>query len=224
MCENYYNVATWSGCDAKKDIGLAINQIIADIKKRQTTSDSNGEGKPGATIYIPSGDWHLKTQILIDISFLRIEGAGHGFTSSSIRFNVPRGEWDSLHELWPGGSRVLNELVSSGDDKKDLAAIRVMHSGSPRISSVEFIGFCIDGLHFTDDGSGIENVENTYTNGKTGILVDCENDSFRINEMGFVYLENALAVKKTDVLSGTIILLQNVTLVLTYWSGVKRQK
>ena len=32
-----------------------------------------------------------------------------------------------------------------------------------------FENFCIDGLHFVDDGSGMPNPENTYTNGKTGI-------------------------------------------------------
>ena len=60
-----------------------INSIIADIKKRQTDSNMNEGGKPGAVIYIPSGDYHLRTQVVIDISYLKIMGLGHGFVSSS---------------------------------------------------------------------------------------------------------------------------------------------
>lgn len=197
--ENYYDVSDYEG--AKDDIGVVINKIIADVKKRQCDKDKNDGGMPGATIYIPSGDWHLRTQVVIDVSFLRIEGAGHGFTSSSIRFNVPRNEWKDLHELWPGGSRVLVDLPPKAGDEKSGAAFFVERGGSPRISSVEFVGFSIDGLHFVDDGSGMENVENTYTNGKTGILVNSENDSFRVNNMGFIYLERGLVVKKADALS-----------------------
>ncbi|MFQ9877425.1 MAG: hypothetical protein ACLRW4_02845 [Ruminococcus sp.] len=44
---------------AYEDIGEVINSIIADIKKRQTDSNMNEGGKPGAVIYIPSGDYHL---------------------------------------------------------------------------------------------------------------------------------------------------------------------
>lgn len=202
MIDNYYNVAEWKGCDAHKDLGRAINEIIESIKANQNAKDHDGgEGMPGATIYIPSGDWHLKTTAVIDISFLHIEGAGHGFTSSSIRFNVPKGEQGTLTELWPGGSRVMAEVESKAGDEASGAAFLVRRGGSPRISSVEFTGFCIDGLHFIDDGSGMENPENTYTNGKTGILVDSENDSLRINEMGFVYLEHGVVIKKADALS-----------------------
>ncbi len=43
--------------------------------------------------------------------------------------------------------------------------------------------------------------ENTYVNGKTGIYVANANDSFRVNGMGFVYLENALTIYNADALS-----------------------
>ncbi len=46
-------------------------------------------GKPGAVIFIPSGDYHLCTQVVIDLSYLKIMGTGHGFVSSSIRYNLP---------------------------------------------------------------------------------------------------------------------------------------
>jgi inulin fructotransferase (DFA-I-forming) len=105
---------------------------------------------------------------------------------------VPEEEWTALHELWPGGSRILVDL--------DGAAFLVEREGSPRISSVEFTGFCIDGMHFTADGSG-RNPENSYVNGKTGIHVASANDSFRVTEMGFVYLENALTIHNADALS-----------------------
>lgn len=197
--DNYYDVTQWPVGDAAEDIGEVLNSIIADIKSRQKSTDEGDGGKPGAVIYMPPGDYRLRTQVLIDISFLRIEGAGHGFTSSSIRFNVPEDEWPDLHELWPGGSRILVDLPP-GDEESAGAAFSVERSGNPRISSVEFVDFCIDGLHFTSDGSGLD-PENTYFNGKTGIYVADANDSFRVNGMGFIYLEHALTVYKADALS-----------------------
>ncbi|ACL40859.1 Inulin fructotransferase (DFA-I-forming) [Pseudarthrobacter chlorophenolicus A6] len=198
---NRYDVTEWPAGNPAKDIGEVINSIIADIKARQGAADVDDGGKPGAVIYLPPGDYHLRTQVLIDISFLRIEGSGHGFTSSSIRFNVPEEEWPDLHELWPGGSRVIVDLPAGGaGDSAAGAAFLVAREGSPRISSVEFSNFCIDGLHFTADGSG-RHPENTYANGKTGIHVASANDSFRVTDMGFVYLENALTIHKADALS-----------------------
>jgi hypothetical protein len=196
---NYYDVTQWPVGDAAEDIGEVINSIIADVKSRQKATDEHDGGKPGAVIYMPPGDYRLRTQVLIDISFLRIEGAGHGFTSSSIRFNVPEDEWPDLHELWPGGSRILVDLPP-GDEEAAGAAFHVARSGNPRISSVEFVNFCIDGLHFTSDGSGLH-PENTYVNGKSGIYVADANDSFRVNGMGFIYLEHALTVYNADALS-----------------------
>lgn len=198
---NYYDVTAWPVGNPSKDIGEVINSIIADVKDRQTATDVDNGGKPGAVIYIPPGDYHLRTQVVIDVSFLKIQGSGHGFTSSSIRFNVPEDEWPNLHELWPGGSRILVDLPLDGDgDESDGAAFFVERSGNPRISSVEFSNFCIDGLHFTPDGSELP-AENTYVNGKTGIFVASANDSFRVNGMGFVYLENALTIHNADALS-----------------------
>ena len=200
--KNYYDVTQWPVGDPYADIGAVINSILADIKSRQTDSDIDECGKPGAVIYIPSGDYHLRTQVVIDISYLRIVGSGHGFTSSSIRFNVPADQWEDLHELWPGGSRILVDLAPKADAPESAgAAFLVKRSGSPRISSVEFSGFCIDGLHFVDDGSGIENPENTYVNGKTGIYVADAQDSFKINGMGLVYLEHGLTIYHADALS-----------------------
>ncbi|MEW1812366.1 NosD domain-containing protein [Pseudarthrobacter phenanthrenivorans] len=198
---NYYDVTAWPIGNPAKDVGEVINSIIADIKERQSATDVDSGGKPGAVIYLPPGDYHLRTQVVIDISFLRIEGAGHGFTSSSIRFNVPREEWAGLHELWPGGSRILNDIpVDANGEEARGAAFYIERSGSPRISSVEFANFCIDGLHFVPDGSELA-PENTYVNGKTGIFVASANDSFCINGMGFVYLENALTIHNADALS-----------------------
>jgi inulin fructotransferase (DFA-I-forming) len=198
---NHYDVTTWPVGDPAADIGEVFNSIIADIKSRQSATDDNGGGRPGAVISMPPGDYHLRTQVLIDISFLRIEGSGHGFTSSSIRFNVPEDEWPDLHELWPGGSRILVDipLVDGAEGSKG-AAFCVERGGNPRISSVEFSNFCIDGVHFTPDGSS-QRPENTYVNGKTGIHVASANDSFRINGMGFVYLEHALTIHNADALS-----------------------
>lgn len=201
MSHNHYDVTVWPDGDPHDDVGAVINSIIADVKARQHASDVDDGGKPGAVITIPPGDYRLRTQVVIDISYLRIQGAGHGFTSSSIRFNVPRDEWRDLHELWPGGSRVLVDL-DAGDTRDEAcgAAFRVSRSGSPRISSVEFSGFCIDGLHFQADGVS-SNPENSYINGKTGIYVQDANDSLRISGMGLVYLEHAVVIRRADALS-----------------------
>lgn len=189
---NSYDVTRWHVGDPASDIGEVINSIIADIKTRQASSVDSDGGRPGAVIYIPPGDYRLRTQVIVDISFLTIEGSGHGFSSSSIRFNVPEEEWPDLHELWPGGSRILVDIAG--------AAFRVARDGSPRISSVEFSNFCIDGMRFAPDGSGLD-AHNTYVNGKTGIEVATANDSFRVNGMGFVYLEHALTIHDADALS-----------------------
>lgn len=200
--KNYYDVTEWLVGNPYEDIGEVINSIIADIKSRQTDANVNDGGKPGAVIYIPPGDYHLLTQVVIDISYLKIMGSGHGFTSSSIRFNVPENEWPDLHELWPGGSRILVDISQEGSDTESVgAAFYVARSGNPRISSVEFSNFCIDGLHFIDDGSGEKNPENTYINGKTGIYVESAQDSFRITGMGFVYLEHGITIYHADALT-----------------------
>ena len=116
--ENYYDVTRWPVGNPYQDIGEVINSIIADIKSRQTETDINDGGKPGAAIFIPPGDYHLTTQVLIDISYLKIMGAGHGFVSSSIRFNTPADEWPNLHDLWPGGSRILVDLCPQDGDER----------------------------------------------------------------------------------------------------------
>jgi hypothetical protein len=202
---NYYDVTRWHVGDPAADIGEVINSIIADVKSRQSSSvESGGDtdgGKPGAVIYIPPGDYRLRTQVVVDISFLKIEGSGHGFSSSSIRFNVPEGEWPGLHELWPGGSRILVDIGAGDDDAESAgAAFYVARDGSPRISSVEFSNFCIDGLRFAPDGSELD-AANTYVNGKSGIHVASANDSFRVDGMGFVYLEHAVTIYDADALS-----------------------
>ena len=197
--KNYYDVTDWHVGNPYTDIGEVINSILADIKSRQQETDVNDEGKPGAVIYIPSGDYHLKTQAKIDISYLKIQGSGHGFVSSSIRYNVPQEQWKDLHDIWPGGSRILVDLKPEKNDERSGAAFLVEREGDPRISSVEFENFCIDGLHFVDDGNG--DPENTYVNGKTGIYVASAQDSFRITGMGIIYLEHGVTLYNSDALS-----------------------
>jgi inulin fructotransferase (DFA-I-forming) len=198
---NAYDVTAWHVGNAHDDIGAVINSIIADIKTRQVHRDLRMGGKPGAVIYIPPGDYRLASQVLIDISYLKIVGSGHGFTSSSIRFNTPAHELRDWHEIWPGGSRVLVDLpAGDAQDEASRAAFLVRRSGSPRLSSVEFADFCIDGLHFEDGAAGRE-AENSYRNGKTGIHIASANDSFRITGMGFVYLEHGLVTYQSDALT-----------------------
>ena len=99
---NYYDVTKWNVGNPYEDIGEVINSMIADLKSRQTDSNVKEGGKPGGVIYIPPGDYHLRTQVVIDVSYLKIMGSGHGFVSSSIRYNLPESEWANLHEMWPG--------------------------------------------------------------------------------------------------------------------------
>lgn len=199
--ENAYDVTKYSHGNPYEDIGAVINGIIANIKSKQSDPDLNDGGKPGAVIYIPPGDYRLVTQVVIDVSYLKIVGSGHGFTSSSIRFNTPASELAHWHEVWPGGSRVLVDLALEADSEAAGAAFYVKRAGNPRMGSVEFADFCIDGLHFVDDGSGRNEAENTYKNGKTGIYVESPNDSFRITGMGLIYLEHGVVVHDADALA-----------------------
>jgi len=183
-----YDVTTWSvpgnpSATPYNDIGLIINSIIADIKSQQTSQSS----KPGAVVYIPPGDYSLKTRVNVDISYLTIRGSGHGFTSLSIRYNA--GNTSSWHEINPGGSRVRVENTDGNSE-----AFRVYRTGDPRLSAVVFENFCLDGVSF---GSN----QNSYVNGKTGILFDSANDSCRVEGMGMVYLERGLVVRDADALS-----------------------
>ncbi|WP_091254683.1 NosD domain-containing protein [Arthrobacter sp. ok909] len=183
---NAYDVTAWKikghpEITAQSDVGAIINDIIADIKRRQTRPD----GKPGAVIFIPPGDYDLRTQVVVDISFLTIAGFGHGFFSRSIAYNEDTTGW---LDLQPGGShiRVLTPAATP-------QAFLVRRAGSPRLSGIVFRDFCLDGVAFAPD-------ENSYHNGRTGIEVASDNDSLHITGMGFVYLENALIVRGADAL------------------------
>ena len=183
---NTYDVTAWKikghpEITATSDVGAIINDIIADIKGRQSKPDA----KPGAVIIIPPGDYDLRTQVVVDISFLTISGFGHGFFSRSIANNVDTTGW---LELQPGGShiRVLTPAAAP-------QAFLVRRSGSPRLSGIVFRDFCLDGVDFAPDG-------NSYRNGRTGIEVASDNDSLHITGMGFVYLEHALIVRGADAL------------------------
>lgn len=183
---NIYDVTSWKikgrpEVTAHVDIGAVINDIIADIKKRQTTADT----RPGAVITIPPGDYDLRTQVVVDISYLTIAGFGHGFFSRSIKDNADTSGW---FELQPGGSHIRVLTPSTAPQ-----AFLVRRAGGPRLSGVVFRDFCLDGVEFPPDG-------NSYRNGRTGIEVASDNDSFHITGMGFVYLEHALIVRGADAL------------------------
>lgn len=190
MPSTIYDVTTWTipgspGTTAFTDIGAVVNSIIADIKINQPTQAS----KPGAVIYIPPGDYSLKTRIVIDISYLQIKGSGHGFTSSSIRYNA--GNTAGWYEIWPGGSRIKVENTDGNAE-----AILINRGGLPRLSSIELIDFCLDGLSFTPN-------QNSYLNGKIGIRSTSDTDSLRIAGMGLVYLQRGLVLTGVDALAVT---------------------
>ena len=183
-----FDVTNWShstdpSITCFTDVGAVINDIIARIKSDQP----NQAAKPGAVIYLPPGDYPLKTRVTVDISYLTIKGSGHGFASSSIRYNA--GDTSAWHEIWPGGSRVR---VVNTDGAAE--AFLVSRGGDPRLSAVVFENFCLDGVSFTPH-------QNSYRNGKYGIRFATANDACRVERMGFVYLEHALAVRDADALS-----------------------
>ena len=66
--DNRYDVTSWPVGDPYEDLGEVINSILADVKARQKSTDVDDGGKPGAVIYLPPGDYRLRTQVRIDIS------------------------------------------------------------------------------------------------------------------------------------------------------------
>jgi inulin fructotransferase (DFA-I-forming) len=184
MADTVYDVTTWTGATVSPyvDIGAVINQIVADIKSKQTTQTT----RPGAVIYIPPGHYDLLTRAVIDIGFLQIKGAGHGFLSEAIRDESSTGSWV---ETLPGASHIR---VRNTDGHRE--AFLVSRSGPPatvgRLNSVVFQDFCLDGVASTKP----------YTpgNSKIGISFQSDNDAVRIEGMGFVYLEHAIIVKGAD--------------------------
>nr|WP_300340053.1 right-handed parallel beta-helix repeat-containing protein [Actinomyces sp.] len=179
--QTVYDVSSFRGSTgANEDVGVVINEIIDEVKRTQSTQDN----KPGAVIYVPPGNWPLRTPVVVDISYITIKGSGHGFTSSSIRYNS--GDTTGWHEVWPGGSRIVVDTEG--------AAFVVRRSGAPRVSAVRFEDFCLDGVSF--QGS-----QNSYENGRTGIRFESDNDSVVIRGMGFVYLETAVSVQGADALT-----------------------
>lgn len=185
-----YDVTAWSPPEdpdvtAADDIGAVINSIIDDIKDRREDQEDN----PSAVIYIPPGDYSLKTRAVIDVSYLQIKGSGHGFASSSIRYNS--GDTTDWHEIWPGGSRILVENADGHDE-----AFLIFREGAPRLASVELLDFCLDGISFAPD-------QNSYRNGRVGIHAQSDTDSLRIRGIGCVYLEHAVVVHGADALAIT---------------------
>ncbi|MBT2443949.1 right-handed parallel beta-helix repeat-containing protein [Streptomyces sp. ISL-36] len=184
MADTVYDVTTWPGATVSPytDIGRVINEIIADIKSRQTTQNT----RPGAVVYIPPGHYDLLTRVVVDISFLQIKGSGHGFLSNAIRDESSTGSWT---EVQPGGSHIR---VRNTDGNKE--AFLVQRAGAPttvgRLNSIVFQDFCLDGVSSSKPYSP--------GNSKIGISVQSDNDALRFEGMGFVYLEHALIVKGAD--------------------------
>jgi inulin fructotransferase (DFA-I-forming) len=187
MAPTVYDVTTWPGATVSpyNDIGLVINQIIADIKSQQTTQTT----RPGAVIYIPPGHYTLQTTANIDIGFLTIKGSGHGFMSEAIRDDVNHSAWV---ETLPGSSHVQ---IANNNQVGFLVNRATDPGANGRLNSIIFQDFCIDGVSSSKP----------YLpgNGKTGIKVQYDTDAIRVEGMGFVYLANALVVRNADAFNVT---------------------
>ncbi|TGN64128.1 right-handed parallel beta-helix repeat-containing protein [Nocardioides eburneiflavus] len=187
MAPTVYDVTTWPGATVSPyyDIGLVINQIIADIKSQQSTKTT----RPGAVIYIPPGHYDLRTTATIDVGFLTIKGSGHGFLSEAIRDEANTTAWI---ETLPGSSHV--QVVNNNQ-----VGFLVNRSADPgtngRLNSIVFQDFCIDGV--------ASSKPYLPGNGKTGIRVQYDTDAVRVEGMGFVYLSTALSIRNADAFNIT---------------------
>ncbi|GAB7005554.1 hypothetical protein JCM18899A_30270 [Nocardioides sp. AN3] len=187
MASTVYDVTAWPGATVSPytDIGLVINEIIADIHSQQTGQTT----RPGAVIYIPPGHYTLQTTVNIDVGFLTIKGSGHGFMSEAIRDDVDHSAWV---ETLPGSSHVQ---IANTNQVGFLVNRATDPGTNGRLNSIVFQDFCIDGVSSSKP----------YLpgNGKTGIKVQYDTDSLRVEGMGFVYLANALVVRNADAFNIT---------------------
>lgn len=186
MAPTVYDVTTFpASVSPYTDVGKVINEIIADIHAQQTTQTT----RPGAVVYIPPGHYNLLTTVNIDIGFLTIKGSGHGFMSEAVRDDLNHSAWV---ETLPGSSHVQIVNNNQVGFLVDRATDPVLNG---RIDSVVFQDFCIDGVASTKP----------YVpgNGKTGIKVQYDTDSLRVEGMGFVYLTTALTVRNADAFNIT---------------------
>jgi inulin fructotransferase (DFA-I-forming) len=187
MAPTVYDVTTWPGASVSPytDIGQVINEIIADIHAQQTGPTS----RPGAVIYIPPGHYLLQTTANIDVGFLTIKGSGHGFMSEAVRDGTNTTNWI---ETLPGSSHVQivnnNQVGFYVNRNTDAVA-------NGRLDAIVFQDFCIDGV--SDSKPYVPG------NGKTGIQVQYDTDSLRIEGMGFVYLAHAIVVRNADAFNIT---------------------
>lgn len=125
--------------DKQFDNGEVINQIIQKM------------GKSGGKIYIPTGNFYLKTPIVIDRSYISLVGDGSG-----LRSGIDEGNDKSQAD--GGGSRLI---AGSG-----ISAIQIMDKDNPqRITGLRFADFQLHGLE--NNGVGIEGLQDT-----DGVLVD----------------------------------------------------
>ncbi len=175
-----YDVTTFPASVAPAaDIGRVINEILAEVRSTQTTQTT----RPGAVIYIPPGHYDLHTPVVIDISYVQIKGSGHGFQSLAIR---DESNTSGFYDVLPGASHV--QVRTNGP------AFIVRREGNPqvvsRINSVEFRDFIIDGV-----AASKPYLPGT---GKVGIDVQTDNDSIRIEGMGFVYLSRGVVLHGAD--------------------------
>jgi inulin fructotransferase (DFA-I-forming) len=186
MAPTVYDVTTWpASVSPYTDIGQVINEIIADIHAQQTSATT----RPGAVVYIPPGHYTLRTTVNVDVGFLTIKGSGHGFMSEAVRDDVNHSAWI---ETMPGSSHV--QIANAG--QVGFLVNRATDPGTNgRLNAVVFQDFCIDGVSDTKP----------YLpgNGKTGIQVQYDTDSLRIEGMGFVYLAHAISVRNADAFNIT---------------------
>ncbi|KAA1397740.1 NosD domain-containing protein [Aeromicrobium ginsengisoli] len=186
MAPTVYDVTTWpASVSPYSDIGQVINEIIADIHSVQTSPTT----RPGAVIYIPPGHYTLETTVNIDVGFLTIKGSGHGFMSEAVRDGTDHSAWV---ETLPGSSHVQ---IANSDQVGFLVNRATDPGANGRLNSIVFQDFCIDGV----------SASKPYLpgNGKTGIKVQYDSDSLRVEGMGFVYLANALVVRNADAFNIT---------------------
>ncbi|MDR2381889.1 MAG: right-handed parallel beta-helix repeat-containing protein [Bifidobacteriaceae bacterium] len=189
---NTYDVTAFvspTGTSPYSDIGQVINEIISDIKANQTSSTT----RPGAVIYIPPGHYTLLTTVMIDISYLQIKGAGHGFLSQETRDYDSSWNPATWREYNPGASHVVVGFNNTGPQ----AAFKVERAGNykqvGRVSGLEFRDFIID-------GAPLEAHTRPYDTRphKIGIAIDSPTDSTIISGMCFTHTHSGVVTHHAD--------------------------
>ena len=163
------------------DIGLVFEEIFHDMIQQHIYHGLNANTQwRGGMIKIPPNHYILKTPVLINKSFLTIQGSNNGWRSGP-DYNIGKGE------LTSGGSRITSSL--SNTDDYAFTIYRDFDTFG-RISSVQFRNFIIDGRA----------VDLSNPLNQNAIKIDVDNDAITIENMVIINCNHGLYAKNNDAM------------------------